>query len=71
MEHIILDISGINDFGHSYLDWEYAKRKQTDPDLTFLDILNEKMEKLKEEDRIDKNTRADSISGDSMLRNKI
>ena len=47
----------INGFGYSYIDWEYAKRKQTEPDLTFLDILNEKMDKLKGEDKVDKNKR--------------
>lgn len=50
MEHTILDISSINGFGHSYLDWEYAKRKQKEPDITFDDILKEAMDKLKDED---------------------
>ena len=57
MRKRILDISSINGFGHSYLDWVYAKRKQKDPDLTFLDILNEKMDKLKDEDEVVKNKR--------------
>jgi hypothetical protein len=39
----------INGFGYSYIDWEYAKRKQKDPDLSFDDILKEKMEAFNEE----------------------
>lgn len=49
----------INDFGYSYIDWEYAKRKQKEPNLTFLDILNAKMDKLNCEDKVDKNKRGE------------
>ena len=40
-----MDISSINGFGYSYLDWEYAKRKQKEPDITFEDILKESIDK--------------------------
>lgn len=49
-----LDISSVNGFGHSYLDWVYAKRKQKEPDITFEDILKESMDKLDSEDKISK-----------------
>lgn len=52
-----MDISNINGFGHSYLDWEYAKRKQKEPDITFDDILKESMDKLKDEDEVEKISR--------------
>ena len=57
MEHTILDISSINCFGYSYIDWEYAKRKQKEPDITFEDILKEAMDKLEDEDKVVKNKR--------------
>lgn len=44
-----LDISIINGFGHSYLDWEYAKRKQKEPNLSFDDVLKESMDKIKDD----------------------
>ena len=44
-----LDISSINGFGYSYLDWEYAKRKQDEPELSFDDVLKESMDKLKDD----------------------
>lgn len=52
-----LDISSINGFGHSYLDWEYAKRKQKEPNLSFDDVLKESMDKIKDEDEVVKNKR--------------
>ena len=52
MEHTILDISSINGFGYSYIDWEYAKRKQKEPDITFEDILKEAMDKLEEDEEV-------------------
>ena len=52
-----MDISNINGFGHSYIDWEYAKRKQKEPDITFEDILKENMDKLEDEDKVVKNKR--------------
>lgn len=55
MEHIILDISGIDDYGHSFLDWEYAKRKQKEPDITFEDVLKEKMKELEEKNEHQRN----------------
>lgn len=50
-----MDISSINGLGYSYIDWEYAKRKQKEPDITFEDILKEAMDKLKDEDEVVKN----------------
>jgi hypothetical protein len=47
-----LDISSINGFGYSYLDWVYAKRKQKDPNLSFGDVLKESIDKLKDEDEV-------------------
>lgn len=44
-----LDISSINGFGYSYLDWEYAKRKQDEPELSFDDVLKENIDNLKDE----------------------
>lgn len=44
-----MDISSINGFGHSYLDWEYAKRKQDEPELSFDDVLKESMDKIKDD----------------------
>jgi CRISPR/Cas system CSM-associated protein Csm2 small subunit len=52
-----LDISSINGFGYSYLDWAYAKRKQKDPNLSFDDVLKESIDKLKDEDEVVKNKR--------------
>ena len=52
-----LDISSINGFGYSYIDWEYAKRKQKEPDITFDDILKEAMDKPENEDKVVKNKR--------------
>ena len=49
-----LDISSINGFGYSYLDWEYAKRKQNEPELSFDDVLKESIDKLDSEDKISK-----------------
>ncbi len=50
-----MDISSINGFGYSYLDWVYAKRKQKDPNLSFDDVLKESIDKLKDEDEVVKN----------------
>jgi CRISPR/Cas system CSM-associated protein Csm2 small subunit len=52
-----LDISSINGFGYSYLDWAYAKRKQKEPNLSFDDVLKESIDKLKDEDEVVKNKR--------------
>lgn len=52
-----LDISSINGFGYSYLDWEYAKRKQNEPELSFDDVLKESIDNLKDEDEVVKNKR--------------
>lgn len=55
MRKRILDISSINGFWYSYLDWEYAKRKQDEPELSFDDVLKESMDKIKDEDKVVKN----------------
>lgn len=55
MEHIILDISGIDNYGHSFLDWEYAKRKQKEPDIRFEDVLKEKLKELEEKNEYERN----------------
>ena len=52
-----MDISSINGFGYSYLDWEYAKRKQNEPELSFDDVLKESIDNLKDEDEVVKNKR--------------
>ena len=35
----------MNGFGYSYIDWEYAKRKQDEPELSFDDVLKESIDK--------------------------
>lgn len=45
-----MDIMRIDSLGYSELDWEYAKRKQEDPDIKFEDILKEKMKELENPD---------------------
>lgn len=57
MKKRILDISIINGFGYSYLDWVYAKRKQKEPNLSFDDVLKESIDKLKDEGEVVKNKR--------------
>ena len=47
----------MNGFGYSYIDWEYAKRKQDEPELSFDDVLKESMDKRKDEDEVVKNKR--------------
>lgn len=37
----------VNDFGYSYIDWQYAKRKQKEPDLSFEEVLKETLENIK------------------------